>query len=239
MQAQLPNPQGTIKNSQFQSFQQPKIPPNGAPTGRRKGGAGRNPDCPTSLTRLTALVPGNQEKSVLASTVAENPTFWFYIPQLPETARSADFVLHLSEDGKDVQNVYRKPLTLSRKPGIISITTPSQPQYALKANQKYHWYFEIYCGDRQTTSDNFFVDGFVQRQLLTQALESQLKAAKPKEYIAYSAYQIWHDTVNNLGQLRRANPQNASINKDWVELLSVVGLQDLTKEPIREHYNLD
>jgi hypothetical protein len=240
LQAQLPNSiQNPIKNSQTQSLEQPQLPPNGAPTGRRRAGAGRNPECPSTLTRLTALVPGVGEKSVSASTVAENPTFWFYVPQLPETARSAEFVLHMSHNGRDVENVYRTPLLLSGKPGVISITMPSQSQSLLKANQKYHWYFHIYCGDPQKTSDNFYVDGFVQRQALTQALDSQLKTTKPREYIAYSANNIWYDALTNLGQLRRANPQNATINQDWVNLLNAVGLQDLAKQPLVQHYNLN
>lgn len=238
VQAQLPNFQNLIKNSQFQSFQQPKLPPNGAPTGRRKGGAGRNPDCPSSLTNLTALVPGEQGKSYLASTVAENPTFWFYVPELPETARSAEFVLQ-SKNGREVQDIYRLPLTLSGQAGIISITTPSQPQYALKANQEYHWYFEIYCGDRQTTSDHVFVDGFIQRQMLPGILDNESTTAESKEYLTYSANNIWHDALTKLGQLRRANPHNATINQDWVDLLNAVGLQDLAQEAIVEHYHLD
>lgn len=239
VQAQLPNSiQNTVKNSHFQSFQQPKLPRNGAPTGRRRAGAGRNPECPNSLTRLTALVPGDAEESFLASTVAENPTFWFYVPQLPQTTRYGEFVLQVL-DGKDVQNVYRTPLTLSGKPGIVSITLPSRSQYSLKADKKYRWYFHIYCGDPQKTSDNFYVDGFVQRQVLTEAIDSQLKASKSREYIVYSANDIWYDALTNLAQLRRANPQDATINQYWVDLLNVVGLQNIAKEPIVEHYNLD
>lgn len=236
VQAQI-NHENTIKNSP-QSFKQPKLPRNGAPTGRRRAGAGRNPECPNSLTRLTALVPGNGGESFSALTVAEYPTFWFYVPELPETARSAEFVLQ-TQDGREVQNIYRTSLTLSGKPGIISITPPPQPQYSLKADKTYHWYLHIYCGDREKTSDNYYVDGFVQRQVLTQALNSQLKAAKPREYIAYSANNLWYDAVTNLGQLRGANPQNTNLNQDWVDLLNTIGLQDLAKEPIVQHYNLE
>ncbi len=232
----IPN---TVKNSPFQSFKQPKLPRNGAPTGRRRAGAGRSPECPKNLTRLTALVPGDAAKSVLASTVAENPTFWFYVPQLLQTTRSGEFVLQEVLDGKDVKYVYRTPLTLSGKPGIVSITLPTQPQYSLKIDKKYHWYFHIYCGDIEKTSDNFYVDGFVQRQALTEALDNQLKSAKPKEYIVYSVNNIWYDALTNLGQLRRTNPQNATINQDWIDLLNAVGLQDIAQEPIVEDYNLE
>ncbi|MBN4003261.1 MAG: DUF928 domain-containing protein [Nostoc sp. LPT] len=240
VQAQLTNSiPNTVKNSPSQSFEQPKLPRNGAPTGRRRAGAGRSPDCPSNLTQLTALVPGDAGESVLASTVAENPTFWFYIPQLPQTTRSGEFVLQEVLDGKDVKRVYQKPLSLSGKSGIVSITLPAQPQYFLKVDKKYHWYFHIYCGDIEKTSDNFYVDGFVQRQVLTEALNSQLKLAKPKEYIVYSANNIWYDALTNLGQQRRINPQNATLNQDWVDLLNVVGLQDIAKEPIVQDYNLE
>ncbi|MEH2179051.1 DUF928 domain-containing protein [Nostoc sp.] len=239
VQAQLTNSiQNTVKNSPSQSFQQPKLPRNGAPTGRRRAGAGRSPDCPSNLTQLTALVPGDGGESVLASTVAENPTFWFYIPQLLQTTRSGEFVLQEVLDGKDVKMVYRRPLTLSGKSGIVSITLPAQPQYSLKVYKKYHWYFHIYCGDIEKTSDNFYVDGFVQRKMLTEALNRQLKLAKPKEYIVYRDKKIWYDALTNLGQQRRIDPQNATLNQDWIDLLNAFGLQDVAQEPIVEDYNL-
>jgi hypothetical protein len=230
VQAQILLFEDTTQNYQKQA-KKPKIPNNGAPTGRRRAGAGRNPDCPSSLTKLTALVPGDGKKSFLASTIAQHPTFWFYVPELPETARGAELVLQM-KDANQVKNIYRKPLTLSGKPGIISITPAQQPQYSLKENKTYHWYFHIYCGDMEKTSDNFYVDGFVQKIPLNQALASQFKTAKQNgKYIA--------DAITDLGQQRRANPQNAKINQEWVDLLNAVGLQDLAKEPIIEHYNLE
>ncbi|MEO0684521.1 MAG: hypothetical protein AAFY76_05595, partial [Cyanobacteria bacterium J06649_11] len=48
------------KRNQNKSNRQ-QWPDNGAPNGRRRAGAGRNPDCPSSLTNLTALVPGNED----------------------------------------------------------------------------------------------------------------------------------------------------------------------------------
>ena len=60
-----------------------KFPDNGAPKkGRRRGGTSRRDGCPKLKTPITALVPGedNNHKSFLASTVAEYPTFWVYVP---------------------------------------------------------------------------------------------------------------------------------------------------------------
>lgn len=210
----------TIENSQKQA-KKPKLPKNGAPTGRRRAGAGRNPDCPSSLKGLTALVPGDGEELFLVSTVAAYPTYWFYVPELPETAREAELVLQ-ERDGRKVKNVYRKPLKLSGKAGIISITPPDKSEYCLKENKTYQWYFHVYCGDTKATSDNFYVDGFVQKKAQTQTVDSD-----------------WYDTLTNLGKQRRAKSQDESINKSWVDLLKGVGLSELADKPILEHYDLE
>lgn len=80
--------------------QQPQLPDNGTPIGRRKGAAGRG-NCATEL-RLTALVPaveknltegGGKATYVWGKTTAEYPTFWFYVPYSSTSLRSVEFVL--------------------------------------------------------------------------------------------------------------------------------------------------
>ncbi|MCA1993697.1 MAG: DUF928 domain-containing protein [Coleofasciculus sp. S288] len=237
-QAQPAEPVSNPSNSTQIQFTQPKFPDHGAPTGRRRGGTGRN-ECPVLNTSITALVPGEEtsgesqsSKSFLASTVAEYPTFWVYVPELPANIRSGEFVLQ-DEAGNDV---YRTPLRLPEKPGILSISLPSNPQYSLENNKKYHWYFRVYCGEPQTKPEYFFVDAWVQRVSLTSDLETQLKTVQPKEYIAYAANTIWYDTITNLAELRRTDSQNAMLEKDWVDLLTAIGLQDLAQEPIVRHF---
>lgn len=218
-------------------FVQSKLPPDEVFYGRRRGGAGRD-DCPALDTPLTALVPGTDEtsgeaqgaktKSFLASTVAEYPSFWIYVPKLPTTVRSGEFVLQ-DEAGNDI---YRTPLTLPEKPGVISISLPSSQKYSLKRDKKYQWYFKVFCGAPQKTSDYFYVDAWVQRVALPPALERQLKTAKPGDYIAYGA-NIWYDALTNLADLRRTD----SHKDDWAKLLREVGLQDLAQEPIVKRYS--
>jgi hypothetical protein len=101
---------------------------------------------------LTALVPDNN----LGLTVTESPTFWFFVPQLPATASSGEFVLQDEEHN----DVYRTPFRLPEKPGIVSIRLPSNPQSSLKRDQMYRWHFRIYC-QPQTTSEYFWVEGWV------------------------------------------------------------------------------
>lgn len=221
------------KRNQNKSNRQ-QWPDNGAPNGRRRAGAGRNPDCPSSLTNLTALVPGNEDDSFLTSTIAENPTFWFYVPQLPKTDFQAELVIQ-EQNGRNLKNIYEKTLPLSGKSGIISITTALKPK-SLKQDKTYRWYFNIYCGNTKETSDVVSVDGMVKKVALSQTLQSQLATAKPiNQYITYRNNQIWHDALNSLGQERRNNPQDKEIRNNWVKLLNEVGLSELADKPIVKH----
>lgn len=199
-------------------------PPSGAgkPRGRRSGGASRD-ECPAVDTPLTALVPDNN----LGLTITDSPTFWFFVPRLPATARSGEFVL---QDEKH-NDVYRTPFRLPEKPGVVSIRLPSSPQSSLKRDQMYRWYFQIYC-QPQTTSVYFWVEGWVKQVALNSSLESQLEAAKPREYITYAENGIWHEAVTKLAELRLSDPQNAVLSENWAQLLRAVSLEEFAQEPL-------
>ncbi|WP_375477662.1 DUF928 domain-containing protein [uncultured Nostoc sp.] len=233
------------------SSTRPNFPDNGIPTGRRKGGTSRDA-CSVLSMPVTAIVPGEEtfssvqkgtllqtqtisSKSFLALTVSEYPTFWFYIPNLPPNLHSAEFVL-LNEIEDDI---YRIRLTLPEKPGFISISLPQQQKFSLDVNKNYHWYLKVYCSDLRKTSGYFYIDGLVQRVALTHELESQLKAVKSREYIAYIANNIWYDAITNLASLRSTNLQNDILQKDWANLLKSVGLQDIAEEPIVHYYKAE
>jgi hypothetical protein len=233
--------------ARVQFNQLPPLPDNGTPTGRRRGGTGRD-GCPALNTPITALVPGEEttgevqegnstkssSKSFLATTVAEYPSFWIYLPDLPTNLRTGEFVLQ-DRDGNDI---YRSPITLPETPGIIGISLPSNPQYSLKTDQQYHWYFKVYCGALQKTSEYFYVDAWVQRVAMTPDLENKLKTAKSREYVVYADNSIWYDAVTNLADLRRTDSQNAMFKDDWTDLLKAVSLQDIAQAPIIQRYSL-
>ncbi|MCC5643930.1 DUF928 domain-containing protein [Nostoc sp. CHAB 5824] len=82
---------------------------------------------------------------------------------------------------------------------------PPSPQYALKTNNKYQWYFKVYCGDRQNTFGYFYLRSWLQRMPLTRDLKSNLKTAKSREYLAYAVNYIWQDVVTSLANMRRTN----------------------------------
>ncbi|KAB8320997.1 DUF928 domain-containing protein [Tolypothrix campylonemoides VB511288] len=212
-----------------------KFPDNGDPKGRRRGGTSRRDGCPELKTPITALVPGEESnnKSYLGSTVAEYPTFWVYVPELPTNSRFGEFVLQ-DEQGNDV---YRTSLTLPGKAGTIGISLPSNSQYALKQNSKYHWFFRVYCNNPQNKPEYFFVDAWLQRVALSRDIEQQLKTAKSGEYKVYAANNLWYDAITNLAELRSSNPNERVLSQDWTNLFEAVGLEELAQVPILQSYS--
>jgi len=164
----------------------------------------------------------------LGKTVAERPTFWFYVPYSAQQAPAGEFVLQ-SEQGNDI---YRTPLTLPKTPGFVSFSTPSTAA-PLEVNKSYRWYFKLYC-EPQKASAPVFVDGWVQRVELTPTLESQLRSAKAGDYAVYATNGIWYDALARLAQLRLTNPANARLDEEWASLLGAkgVGLSQFSKVPI-------
>lgn len=235
VQAQVAQPTKT-PNVNIQKLERLNFPRNGTPTGRRQGGARRN-GCPDLKEPVTALIPGEETVtesiSFLALTVSEYPTFWVYVPELPIKERLGEFVFQ-DERGK---NIYRTSLTLPEKSGVIGISLPQNPQYALKQDNKYQWYFKVYCGNTQNTSDYYYVKAWVQRVALTPKLESELRTAKSEEYIVYAVSQIWQDALTNLAQLRSTNSASSVLAQDWTDLLKAVGLEEFAGAPIVQGYS--
>ncbi|MBD2778132.1 DUF928 domain-containing protein [Iningainema tapete] len=208
-----------------------KFPDEGEPRGRRRGGTSRREGCPELKTSLTALVPGDKynNDSFFGATVAEYPTFWVYVPELPKNVRAAEFVLQ-DKEGKDI---YRTSITLTGQ-GVMGVSLPSQPQYALKQNTNYHWFFRVFCGEPQNKSEYFFVDAWLQRLALNPKLQQQLNVAKSKQYSVFADHNLWYDAVTNLVELRRSNPDDRTLVQDWTNLLKSVGLVELAAAPLTE-----
>lgn len=192
--------------------------------GRRAGGGSRSP-CPSMNTPLTALMPVTNS----GKTVAERPTFWFYVPYSPQEARSGEFVLQ-DEENNDVYRT-RSRFKLPGTPGFVSLSIPLT-EAPLEINKWYRWYFKLYC-ESQKLSAPVFVEGWVQRSELTTALESRLKAATLEEkYTAYITDSIWYDAIDSLAELRLAQPPSATPDSNWANQLRSVGLERLQQEPV-------
>ncbi|WP_334689466.1 DUF928 domain-containing protein [Nostoc sp.] len=219
-----------LVNMRSQS-ERPKFPDNGAPTGRRKGGTSRDGCTPLDMP-ITALVPGKEiaeeSKSFLTFTISEYPTFWVYVPELPLNAHFGEFLLQDEND----ENIYRISLSLPEKASVVGISLPQIPEYALKTNKNYQWYFKLFCGDPRKTPDYFYVKAWIQRVPLTSKLQSQLNIRQSDSYTTYAANQLWQDAITNLANLRLTNPNSHIFLEDWTLLLKDIGLSEFAPVPI-------
>ncbi len=204
----------------------PPPPPNqGAPSGRRRGGASRGP-C-QQYEALTALVPVTGEL-VWGLTAAERPTFWFFVPEMLAAELPVEFVLQDEADNYVYKTTFTVPET---RPGVVSLSVP--PAAApLEIGKPYHWTFSISC-DPEKPSASVFVQGSVQRVSLEPVLQRQLAAATPRERVAlYAANGIWHEAVTAIAELRRAEPNDSTLTAAWADLLRQVELEAIAQQPI-------
>ncbi|HIK16790.1 MAG TPA: DUF928 domain-containing protein [Leptolyngbyaceae cyanobacterium M33_DOE_097] len=203
-------------------FNTPKVPGGtGRPSGNSSssGGASRG-DC-TPNKELIALVPvyrSGQSQNVWGLTIAEHPSFGFYVPEkLPLTA-----TLTLAEDDKKL--VYSTKMILPGESGIIHVSLPSTaPKLAL--NQAYRWYFKIDCGPYSLPKT---VSGWIQRTEISATLKQQLTNASLAERVRILAQNgIWYDALTGAAELRRTNPADRA----WQDLLKAIALENLANEP--------
>jgi hypothetical protein len=209
-----------IQISTLLSQAPPKPPRTPLPDNQRTPGGGlnpSNPSCKTTSKPLTALIP--VKNPVL--TTREHPTFLFYVPYTSDDVRVGEFSLVVGLEEKT--RLYKTRFTLPQTPGIVSITLPSAPEYALEEGQYYHWYLKLYCQTNTSSQASVDVNGWVQRVALNPERERQIKAAAPD---------VWYDALANLALSLRASPQDARLRNDWANLLKSIGSEDLAQEPL-------
>ncbi len=221
----LPVSSKQVLHSVNKEFVRPKLPEGTPPGGRRTGG-GRRDTCPDTTPKLTALMPETEEpatvKNVWGLTTSERPTFWFYLPYTKSSGYPTEFVL-LNEKSSPV---YKKQISLPKQPGIINIKVPAQIP-ALEVNKQYRWFLSVYC-DQEKQSPPVYVEGVVSRVKLAAAIDQQLQTAQPLQRFAiYAQNGIWYQALATLIQLKQQNPQNTTIQTDWKNLLTNIGLDEI------------
>lgn len=200
--------------------QTPPQPPRTPPPNQSKPGGGLSASdqaCQNTSKSLTALIPA--QNPVL--TTREHPTLLLYVPYSSEQVRYGEFSVLVWPEEK--QRIYKTRFTLPQTPGIVSITLPSLPEYALEEGQYYHWYVKLYCKGNKSSQPDFDINGWMQRVALTPERERQISAATPD---------VWYDASANLAEKLRISPDDEMLKNNWVELLKFINSEDLAQEPI-------
>lgn len=232
------------KRSGRVSFIQPKLPSNGAPSGRQRGAAGRGNCLHNVSIPLTAIVPSIKESikngtgaivatNVWGLTIKERPTFLFYVPYT-QASGTGEFVLQDSDDN----DIYRAPVTLPKEPGIVRLQLPAESA-PLAIDKMYHWYFKVRCS--QNMASPVFVEGWVQRIALSPTVANQIETATSLEQqvALYAENGIWYDTAATLAQMRVQNLEDATSSANWHDLLKTIDLSTLASQSIKGINNKD
>ncbi|MBW4578394.1 MAG: DUF928 domain-containing protein [Tildeniella nuda ZEHNDER 1965/U140] len=195
-------------------------PPNRGVPKTTAGGATRSGSCIKERTPLTVLVPSSK----IGLTTESHPTVFLYLPKT--TAQAAEFVLKDVDDN----DVYRTPIVLPGKPGVVSFRLPADAA-PLEVGKDYQWFFNVVCQPNDRLRDDF-VTAWIQRIEPNQSLTSALKTAVPrKRPNIYAQAGIWQDTLTTLSELRRTNPTDRTLTNEWSALLKSVGLGQIPGDP--------
>lgn len=207
------------------------VPPKDSQPKYTTGGASRNQGkCPqdSAITSpyLTAVIPSQNK----ALTTQARPTLLVY---LPDTSASKAFfsISEISSNQKNPDNHYQTFLPIENKSGIVQFTLP-QDAPELELDKTYKWSFVIICNSR-LKPDSPGVEGLIERVSINNNFDQQLKTASSLEKaVLYGQGGLWYDSVASFTDAYHADPHN--LNPLWQDLLSseVVGLEELTNQPI-------
>lgn len=191
----------------------------GSPSGRARGTAVRDEFCFSGTSQpLTALVSAEN----LETTVAEYPTFWFYLPwRRSET--QARFVLF----DQNQRLVLDQTMALPDAPGIVSVKLP-ETKPPLAVGKQYKWYFQVLC-DEQERSRNPWVSGWVERVEASSELVRQLETLPESEqYRAYLEHDISQDALTQLALYRSVHAEA------WMSLLDYFKLEEVADAAVTQ-----
>lgn len=226
-------------------FVPPKLPDRGRPEqGRRQGGASRGrctraetqppltalmPALPLGETSSTPAITANEtapNEAIIGFTTEAFPTLWFYVPYPLDGTRNLEFVIQDEEDAIVHQDTLMPVIS---EPGIVRIDWPNTLE-PIPMKGAYAWFLVVQC--EQSSPD--FVSGWVYRDQLSAALQSQINQSDPRNQAAlYAANGIWQDALEIVAEAYQASPQDPNLQADWASLLGSVGLEDIASEPLQ------
>jgi hypothetical protein len=188
---------------------------------RRQGGGSRGSCLVADQPPLTALVPD----SSTGYTLAQSPSFWFYLPYSLGDGHQLEFVLKDSQDNL----VHSKTIAGSdTTAGIVNLRLPDS--VVLDSSQSYEWYLLVQCDT--TNPERFvFVNGAI-RRLERPELQQQIDLLDATARAnLYMTEDIWYDAVDTVAAQMQTAPDHAT-RQNWARLLQTIGLANLATEPI-------
>ncbi|MHC5612335.1 MAG: DUF928 domain-containing protein [Nostoc sp.] len=170
----------------------------------------------TEPAALIALLPEN----FYGTTVSERPTILVYLP----ASNAQEAVFSLKDEAGNIQHQMKIPV--AGKTGIIAIKLPANAP-ALTVGKNYQWFLALKL-DGQLSPSTPYVDGWVQRIQPSAELATAMQGQDAlKRATALGKNGVWYDCVATLAAVYTAQPSNATLGKEWEELLSSVSLKQI------------
>ncbi len=175
---------------------------------------------PNEKKPFLVLIPPTEYETV--ATLVTHPTFWLYIPR----SGSINFVLNDKMERNKI--IYETKFNVESEPGFISWQLPSS---APPLEDYYGWQFTFDCGN----DSHLIVDGAIFREDATNSFISELESAETviDRINVYKENDLWLESVNELVNLRRSNPDDPEIN-DRFKILLGKWYDDLVDAPIQD-----
>jgi hypothetical protein len=178
--------------------------------GRRVGGGTRG-NCAVDSRALAALNPASN----LGITASDRPSLYFAMPAAA-TPYHGQFILHDADENR----LYETTLSAGSEP-IVGVHLPPN---LVNPNQDYHWYMVVSCNPGDL-SQNVVLEGWLRR--VPTSLEPTDTAMLDARLALVNAYQqqgLWSDAIALMVELRRAYPQNPTVEAQWHQLLTSLEL---------------
>ncbi|MEH1844185.1 MAG: DUF928 domain-containing protein [Nostoc sp.] len=170
----------------------------------------------TEPAALIALLP----QSFYGTTVSERPTILVYLP----ASNAQEAVFSLKDEAGNMQHQMNIPV--AGKTGVIAIKLPANAP-ALTVGKNYQWFLALKV-DGQLSPSTPYVDGWVQRIQPDAELATAMQEQDAlKRATALGKNGVWYDCVATLATVYTAQPSNATLRKQWEELLSSVSLKEI------------
>jgi Domain of Unknown Function (DUF928) len=202
---------------------------NSAPRQATTGGASRlgtyylNPSTVAAggSAALVALLP----ESFSGTTVLERPTILVHLP----ASNAEEAVFSLKDEAGNTH--HQMTIPVAGKTGVIAIKYPADAP-TLAVGKNYQWFLALKV-DGTLSPNTPYVDGWIQRIQPDAELATAMQQGDAlKKATAFGQKGVWYDCVATLAALYTTQPNNATIIKQWEELLSSVSLKDIATVPL-------
>jgi hypothetical protein len=214
----------TPENSELSPPPETGTPEDASSPGGSRTDSDRIAGCRGEKKFITSLI-GNEIKEL---TVSKYPSFWFYVPYTFDEIDNLEFVL---EDSQVKRIIYQTSIRLSEVAGIIEVALPHESQYSLEQDKNYIWYLKGHCSSNSQDEPDIALSGWVRRIPLDSQLQEQLETSGSQKYEIYIQNTILYDAVTALAKQYQTNPESPQIKNAWINLLDLLGLEQLANEP--------